>query len=131
VALGDPAEVGVGGPHRAGLVLRDEQAHRPVEPRRRVGGEELRAQRRVAELEQRRRPQRDACGGRELGLIDRLEEQDALGSDVLLDARDGLVDRVGALRTLMSPSAPTACAWADDVIKAARPTASAQKSLCR
>ena len=78
------------------LVLQHEQAHRPVEPGVGVGGQELRAQRRVAEGQQRRGPQRDAGVPGELRLVDGLEEQDALGLDVAADARDRLVDRVGA-----------------------------------
>lgn len=97
VALGDPAEIVVDGPHLARRVLVDEQAHWPVEPRLGVRGHELGPERRVAEDEQRRRAQCDAGVGGELRLVDRHEEHDALRGDVGLEARDRLVERVGAL----------------------------------
>src|SRR3954469_25503828 len=67
--LRDPSEVGVGGPDRARLVLQHEQADRPVEAGIRIRGQELRAERRVAEGQKSRGPQRDAGIGGELGLV--------------------------------------------------------------
>src|ERR1700758_1918261 len=53
VAPRNPGEVRVCGPHGAALVLEDEQPDRPVETRQRICGDELRAQRRIAEYQQR------------------------------------------------------------------------------
>ena len=60
-------------------------------------GQKLNTERRIAEHQQRRRPEIDPGAGSELRLIDRVEEHDLLGGDVGLDAPDRLVERIGAL----------------------------------
>src|SRR5512132_3493234 len=69
VATRDIAEIGVRGPNVSLFVLEHEQPHGPVEPRKGISGDEQRAERRVAEYQQRRRAQCYAGVARELGLI--------------------------------------------------------------
>jgi hypothetical protein len=95
-AMGDPGEVGIDGPDSPTLILPHEEAYRPIKPGIGIRGPELGAERRVAEDEQRRWPQFDAGIASELGLIDLGEDLDALGLDVLLDAHDRVLHRVGA-----------------------------------
>src|SRR5262245_20036080 len=97
MTLRDPDEVGIDGPDVPPLVLLHEQAYRPVEPGLWARRQELRAERWVAEDEQRRRKHRDPglCG--ELALIDLLEEPDAFGRDVRFETGDRLVERKCAL----------------------------------
>src|SRR6185295_12692641 len=89
VALGNPAEIGPHRPDVAIVVLRQQQPDRPVEAGIRVRGDELGAERRIAEHQQRRGTQLDAGFGRELRLVNLREEFDPLGGDIGLDAGDG------------------------------------------
>src|SRR5215467_4783656 len=93
----NPVEVGIGHPDLALLVLEDEKPHRPIEPGIGVGGDELRAEGRIAEDQKYRGLQLDARIGRESGLVDLVEELDAFVGDILLQALDRLSDRIGAL----------------------------------
>jgi hypothetical protein len=93
----DPGEISVGNPHIALGVLIDEQPARPVKPGIWIGGKKQRAERRIAEHEQRRRQELHACVGGELRLIDLVEKHDALVGDILLQALDSLGHVVGAL----------------------------------
>src|SRR4051812_19860939 len=86
VALRDPSEIGPDRPDIAIFILREQQADRPVETSVRIRGDELRAEWRIAEHQQRRGPQLDAGVGRELRLVDLHEELDALARDIGLDA---------------------------------------------
>src|SRR5262245_64686028 len=97
MTLRDPDEVGIDRPDVPPLVLLHEQAYRPVEPGLRARGEELRAERRVAEDEERRRKHLDPGLGGELALVDLLEESDAFGRDVRFETDDRLIERVDAL----------------------------------
>src|SRR5258706_12787597 len=94
----DPAKIRIGGPDFALVVLEQQQPHRPIKPRVLVGGDELRAERRIAKGQEYRRPQRNAGTGGEFRLIDLAEEHDALAGDVLLQAHDGLRQRIDTLR---------------------------------
>jgi hypothetical protein len=84
--VGDPSEVGISDPNVILGILVDEKSHRPVEPGVGIGGQEQRAKRWIAEHEKRGRAQRDAGIGRELGLINIIEEHDALVGHVFLGA---------------------------------------------
>lgn len=97
-AVGDPSKVGVGGPDLAVDILVNQQPHRPVQPRLGAGGDEVRAQRGVAENQQRRGVEFDAGISRQLPLVDRKEVGDALGFDVGDQTFDGFVHRIGAFR---------------------------------
>ena len=94
---GDPGKIRVHRPYLALRVLGDQKPHRPVEARRGLRGEKLDAEGRIAENQQRRRPQFDPGAGRELGLIDGVEERDLLVGDVGLEPPDRLFETVGAL----------------------------------
>src|SRR5438552_270781 len=91
VAPGDPFEIGPHCPEVAIVVLRQQQPHRPVEPGVRIGRDELGAERRIAEYQQRRRPELDSRVGRELRLIDLAVELYSLGRDIGPDAADLLM----------------------------------------
>ena len=93
----DPGEVRPNRPDVAIVILRQQQADRPVQPRIGIGRNELRAERRVAEHEQSRRTQFDAGVRRELRLVDLVKEFDAFGCNISLDADDRLGHRHGAL----------------------------------
>src|SRR5438067_3820102 len=96
VALTDEREIRVGDLGRAVGSLTHQHAHRPVEARIRIGLDELDTERRVAEQHQRRLADRQVRRLAKLLLVDRGEVADALGFDRLLDASDGLVDRMAA-----------------------------------
>jgi len=81
----DVCEVGIGGPDLAVFILQHKQADRPIESRKRVGGDEQRSQRRVAENQQRGRTQLDPGIGGKLLLTDLDEKLDPLVRDVLLE----------------------------------------------
>ena len=72
------------------VVLRDEHAYWPIETGNGVRLEELDAQRRITEQQQRRTIDRQVRACAELGVVDLVEEADALRRDVAFQAHDGL-----------------------------------------
>src|SRR6516164_10289558 len=92
----DPVKIGIGSPYFPLLVLVNEKPHRPIESGIGVGGDELRAKRRVSEDQQYGRSKLDACISRQLGLIDLIEELDAFVGNVFLQTLNGLADGIGA-----------------------------------
>src|SRR5262245_29717342 len=90
----DPIEVTIGDPNLTLRVPVDEHANRPIEACLRVRADELRAKRWIAEDQQDGWTQLDARLGGKRGLVDLLKEDDALRSNVLLDAIDSLRDVV-------------------------------------
>src|SRR5262249_46862252 len=97
VAARNPAEVGIDGPDAAVDFLGHQEPDRPIEAGIRIRRYELGSERWVAEHQQRGRPQLDAGSRGELRLVDLGEEANALVGNVLLDAVDGFVQRIGAL----------------------------------
>jgi hypothetical protein len=82
-----PGKIRIGKPHFATLVFENQEPHRPIEPRVRLGGNELCSEWRIAEYQQGRRPQLDAGIAGELGLINLIEEFDALASNIRFQFR--------------------------------------------
>ena len=93
---GNPCKIRVGKPYFATFVFENQEPHRPIEPRVRLGRDALCSERRIAEYQQGRRPQLDASVTGELGLINLIEEFDALAGDIRFQFRNGLRERVSA-----------------------------------
>ena len=89
VALTEIGEIGPGHPDGAVAILGDKHPYRPIEPGQAVRGQELDAERRIAEQQQLGGGKRDASARAELPLVDLVEEFYTLGGDIGLDARNG------------------------------------------
>src|SRR5689334_213875 len=94
--MGYIGEIAVSDPDLSGLVLRYEDADRPIDAGIWIRRHELRTKGGISEHQQRRWAEFDARLGRKLRLVDLGKEHDFLCRHILLDAGDRLRDRIGA-----------------------------------
>jgi hypothetical protein len=95
----NPAEIGICHPHFSALVLEDQQTNRPIQTGIGIRGDELCAERRVAENQQYRWPELDARVCCQLGLVDLGEKFDSFVTNVLFETVNCLSDGIGALHS--------------------------------
>src|SRR6516164_1590539 len=96
VASRDPCKIRISKPHFAMLVFENQEPNRPIEPRVRLGGDELCSERGIAEHQQGGWPQLDTGSAGKLRLVDLIEEFDAFAGDIRFQFRNGLRHRVSA-----------------------------------